>query len=68
MNIGEANAVNVLLSYVVSHNDCEAHDEETMEKVLDAGMLLAEKANKALHAGYTTRSFAIEWQKGRRRT
>lgn len=51
MNITEANAANVVLRQLV-HREREASGSSP-ENVIEAAALLADRANKALHAGMT---------------
>lgn len=50
LNIGEANAVNVLLRALVSVSDVWA---DVPAEIVQAAELLADGANKVLHAGLT---------------
>jgi hypothetical protein len=56
MNITEANAVNVLMHALLGETD-------DMEAVGGAGMYLAERANKVLHAGLTEETWALRWER-----
>lgn len=62
MNISEANAVNHLLRYVMDYHGRDDLSPATSGGAREAAILLAGKANKALHAGLTGDEVRLNWR------
>jgi hypothetical protein len=60
VSITEANAINVLLRYVLNMRD-SGRDVPTHEQALDAAALLADKAHKPLMAGLDSNRVRAAW-------
>ena len=61
MNIGEANAVNVVLRTLLGLPEVTTHEHPSADRVGEAAEMLARKANKALHAGLTEVEVRQAW-------
>ena len=61
MTIGEANAVNQMLEYLLRYHWGAARTDD--EELEEAGALLAKGARKALSAGYTPQDWLTKWKR-----
>lgn len=62
LTITEANAVNILLDHILGQPNADETLDQRVDRLAEATVLLAEKANKALGAGWRPDDVRAKWE------